>query len=197
MILVIDTETAGLPLYDKPSDHPGQPHLVQLAAALCENDCTMRASVSLIVSPQGWTLPAEVVAVHGIDEAIARRCGVPEEEAIDLFLQLLSAARLVVAHNLAFDRRILRIALKRHRPERVEVWASFPGFCTMEGSRQRCAIPPTAKMMASGRRHFKSPTLAEAYEVICGKALPAGWHDAQADMWACRAIYRELTSGGV
>ena len=30
-LLMFDTETTGLPLWKDPSDHPDQPHLVQLA----------------------------------------------------------------------------------------------------------------------------------------------------------------------
>ena len=197
MILVFDTETTGLPLWSKPSDHELQPHLVQLAVALCEDDTRLRAGFSLIVLPDGWSIPAEVTAVHGISEQTARAYGLPEEQVINLFLQLLHCAHLVVAHNLNFDRRILRIALKRHRPELADLWEAFPGFCTMEASRDRCALPPTDKMMAAGRRHFKSPSLAEAYQAIVGKTLPSSWHDAHGDMLASRLIYMELTRAGV
>lgn len=37
-ILFYDTETNGLPLWREPSNHPGQPHITQLAAELCDAD---------------------------------------------------------------------------------------------------------------------------------------------------------------
>lgn len=38
MILFFDTETTGFPHKSKPVDHPDQPHVVQLAAELTEDD---------------------------------------------------------------------------------------------------------------------------------------------------------------
>lgn len=36
--LFYDNETNGLPLFKEPSNHPGQPHIVQLAAVLVDLD---------------------------------------------------------------------------------------------------------------------------------------------------------------
>lgn len=195
MLLFFDTETTGLPLWNQPSEHPGQPHIVQLAAALCDDDCRIRAGFSLIVRPTGWTIPAETAAIHGITEEIANRCGVKEQTAVEMLVKLLGCAGTVIAHNLNFDRRIVRIALGRYVPGLCGSWDAFPGFCTMREATEHCRLPPTERMMAAGIRGYKSPNLAEAYEILCGKALPPGWHDALADMRACRAIYAKLAAG--
>jgi DNA polymerase-3 subunit epsilon len=79
MILGLDTETTGLPDFRAPSDADHQPHLVQLAMVLLDDDLTERASVSMIVRPEGWTSGPEALAAHGITEEIATRCGVPEK----------------------------------------------------------------------------------------------------------------------
>ena len=36
LAIFYDTETTGIPLFSEPSEHPGQPHIVQLAACLVD-----------------------------------------------------------------------------------------------------------------------------------------------------------------
>lgn len=38
MYLVFDTETTGLPIWKEPSDHPDQPHVVDIAWTLFAED---------------------------------------------------------------------------------------------------------------------------------------------------------------
>ena len=84
-----DTETTGLPLFREPSEHPGQPHLVQLAAALVDLDTRETvASLDVVVRPDGWTIPDDVAAVHGITTDYAAAVGVPESLALSLFLEM-------------------------------------------------------------------------------------------------------------
>ena len=74
LALAYDTETTGLPLWNDPSDDPRQPHIVQLAAALVDIDTRRTiASMDVIVKPDGWTIPDDTVAVHGITTEHALR----------------------------------------------------------------------------------------------------------------------------
>jgi len=51
--LAFDTETTGLPLFKEPSEHPDQPHIVQLAAVLVDLDTRRElASMDVIVKPE-------------------------------------------------------------------------------------------------------------------------------------------------
>lgn len=50
------------------------------------------------------------------------------------------------------------------RREFLAVWKNMPKFCTMHKATKHCKIPPTPKMLAAKQRHFKNPTLAEAYK---------------------------------
>lgn len=61
-------------------------------------------------------------------------------------------------------------------------------FCTQGKSTKIINLPPTAKMLAAGRKHAKSPNLAEAYEHFTGKALE-GAHNAAVDLAATKAVY--------
>jgi len=178
-ILFFDTETTGLPEWKIPSDDPGQPHAVQIAAILCDEDTQeVIEEFEVIVKPDGWTIPDEVAEIHGITTEIALEKGIPEQEALMMFLGLYAECDLRVAHNTTFDNRIIRIGLKRFLPEAVptEDWKDRDSYyCTLVNAR---------KIMGGKSGH----TLAECYLHFTGKVLENA-HTAMADTRACMEIY--------
>jgi DNA polymerase-3 subunit epsilon len=113
LALFYDTETTGLPLFKEPSEHPDQPHIVQLAACLVDLDTSNTiASMDVIIKPDGWVIPDEVSAIHGITTAHALDVGIPEELAVDMLMALWNE-RTRIGHNESFDARIVRIAQSR------------------------------------------------------------------------------------
>jgi DNA polymerase III subunit epsilon len=190
LALFYDTETTGLPLFNEPSEDPRQPHLVQLAACLVDLDTkATAASMDVTVRPHGWTIPEDVAKIHGITTERAADVGVPESIAVDMFLELYRF-RTRIAHNEAFDARILRIALMRHAINAAmpDQWKEGPAECTQALSTPILKLPPTPKMIASGRHHHKSANLREAYRHFTGNDL-AGAHNAMVDVQACMAVY--------
>lgn len=193
MILAIDTETTGLPDWGKPSDAAHQPHLVQLAMILLDNDLIERASVSLIIKPNGWVIPTEVAKIHGIDTATAAALGVPEKVATDLYVSMVyGTGATVVAHSAAFDLRLMRIAMLRagYTKEWKEA-RPVQSFCTMNAATPIVNLPPTAKMLAAGFNKPKSASLSECVQHFFGEKLD-GAHDALVDVRACLRVYRHL-----
>lgn len=189
--LIWDTETSGMILWKEPSEHPGQPHIVQLAAMLVDEDTQkVISSVDVIVNPDDWEIPAEVTAIHGITTEYARDVGVPEALALEMFLQMRSAADSDICHNRAFDARIVRIGL--HRFPNIgatpEQWAAYPGECTMQMSTDICRIPH------QNGRGFKWPKLTEAYPFFMGKPLEDA-HSAMADCLGCWEVYKAIKAG--
>lgn len=185
-----DTETTGLPRFKEPSDHPDQPHLVQLAAALVDLDTReMLASLDVVVRPDGWTIPDEVAAVHGITTAHAAAVGVPEPLALSLFLELWGG-RTRIGHNEPFDARIIRIAQHRagELESDLELWKAGTAECTARLATPIVKCPPTAKMLAVGRTHYKTANLGEAVQFFTGKPLENA-HSAMADVLGCMAVY--------
>lgn len=187
--LFYDTETTGLPDFKAPSESAHQPHIVQLAALLVDMDTRETIqSMDVIIRPDGWTIPEEVAAVHGITTQHALDVGIPESLAVSMFMELW-AGRTRVAHNQQFDARILRIALMRYRSEEAaDIWKSGSAECTAILATPICQIPPTAKMVKAGFNKFKTPNLGEAYRHFTGKGL-VNAHSAMADVMACRDVY--------
>lgn len=189
--LFYDTETTGLPLFSEPSEDPRQPHIVQLAAALVDVDTRKTiASIDTIIRPDGWSIPDEVSAIHGITTEHAMDVGVSESMAVGMLLELWREGdRTRIGHNEQFDARILRIALMRHEHEPLaDRWKAGAAECTARMATPICALPPTAKMRAANRNHFKTPNLGEAYAALCGGNL-TGAHRAMADVQGCMAVY--------
>ena len=187
--LFYDTETTGLPDFKAPSESAHQPHIVQLAALLVDMDTRETIqSMDVICRPDGWTIPDEVAAVHGITTEHAAEVGIPEHLAVSMFMELW-AGRARVAHNEQFDARIVRIALMRfHSEEAADIWKSGPTEGTARLATPICALPPTEKMKAVGRFHHKTPNLGEAYRHFTGKELENA-HSAMADVLACRDVF--------
>ncbi len=187
--LFFDTETTGLPDFKAPSESAHQPHIVQLAALLVDMDTRETIqSMDVIIRPDGWTIPDDVAAVHGITTDHAAEVGIPERLAVEMFMELW-VGRPRIAHNEQFDARILRIALMRHQSEdAADIWKSGPAECTARMATPICQIPPTAKMVTAGFNKFKTPNLGEAYRHFTGKEL-VNAHSAMADVMACRDVY--------
>ena len=184
LVCAYDTETTGLPDWKNPSDSHHQPHLVQLAAILADEDTgKVISTLDLIIQPDGWEIPQEVTDIHGITNEIANEVGVNEMDAVALFLQMVGSAKRL-AHNRTFDQRIIRIATKRYFPENVqEKWAEKENHdCTMIMAK------PIMQMEPKGRYGYKSPKLSEAYQHFMGKELQDA-HSAIADARACLDIY--------
>jgi DNA polymerase-3 subunit epsilon len=179
-IKFFDTETTGLPDWKEPSEAPQQPHLVQLAAILVDTVTMQEMSLidNVIIKPDGWVIEPDMI--HGISHEQAMDVGIPEVEALDMYLDLYRQCELRVAHNTTFDNRIMRIAMKRYRPDLVadDEWKAK--------DRYHCTMLEYSKVYGG-----KWPKLEEAYERLMGKKLE-GAHTAMADTRACMDVYFAL-----
>lgn len=182
MKLFFDTETTGKANFQEPPSSPSQPHIVQLAALLTEDDGAERASLSVIIKPDGWTIDAEVAAIHGITTEIAERCGIPLLSAMSAFSNLARRADVIVAHNSEFDMLICRTAF--HRIGKSDAFNPKNVFCTMHATTEICQFP--------GRYGFKWPKLTEAHFHFFGTEVE-GAHDAMNDVRACARIFFEIS----
>lgn len=185
-ILFYDTETSGLPDWKSPSESETQPHIVQLGAILANAETReVIEKLDVIIKPDGWVIPDEVSAVHGITTERALEVGIPESEALRLFFSMWAGC-MRAAHNKNFDQRIIRIASKRFIPGMVDVWSDKDShLCTMNLAK------PVMQMGPKGRYGYKPPKLSEAYEHFIGKPLENA-HTAMADAQACMEIYWAL-----
>ena len=191
-VMVFDVETTGLPNWGAPSEDPSQPHLCQYTAVLFDRQTGDELHyVDMIIKPDGWVIPDDMAAIHGITTELALATGHPEADAVAHFLAMAGKADIVVAYNINFDLRIMRIAMMRAGYAEDQC----NEFRDRLKPKQRCAmvqatplakVPPSDKMMATGRKTFKSPKLSEAVQAILGETMDDA-HDARSDvLWTMR-----------
>ena len=185
MFLVFDTETTGLPLWREPSDHPDQPHIVDIACSLFDRTGLETARFDTIINP-GVPIADEVAAIHGITTEIAERDGIDPAQAHREFMAMLRDAEVVVGHNVSFDLRMVRILASRVTGQKWD--CPLPEFCTMRRTTNLCRIP------SSKARHpqdWKWPKLTEAVKHLFGEELPEA-HRARPDCDAAARIFFHL-----
>jgi len=176
-----DTETTGIPDWAAPSDAEHQPHLVEIAALLCDAKGVIIDRFCAIIRPAGWIIPDEALAKHGITTERAMDEGIPEAEAVDAFLALQARADIRVAHSANFDNRIMRIAISRyHGKACADIFKAGDSYCTGQNSRGVLNLPKK-----------KMPTLGEAYKHFTGNDLVDA-HRAMPDALACARVYFAL-----
>lgn len=189
LALIYDCETSGLPLFSEPSEDPRQPHVVQLGACLVDLESKRVVSqLDVVVKPDGWTIPKDVAAIHGITTEFAGDVGISEKSAIEMLLEFWASHRLRIGHNEQFDARIIRIACMRHVPSMSDSWKAGKAHCTQLLSTPILKLPPTERMRAANRSHYKSANLREAYKHFTGRELENA-HSAMADVRGCMEVY--------
>lgn len=181
--LFFDTETTGMINFNEPVSHSSQPRLIQLAWKLYDENYKCRSSFYGLIKPSNWEITPEASAINGISMDDCIKFGVSGNTVVELFLETINLADLVIAHNLHFDSKMIRIECYNRCIELVHNWKGPKNYCTMLSSTSICKLP--------GSRGYKWPKLSEAYEHFTGKILE-GAHDALVDIDACKDVFRAL-----
>ena len=172
-----DIETSGMPNWKIQSEDPSQPHMVQLAALRVDEETKeVKQSMDVIIRPEGWVIEQDTIDIHGITQEHAMDVGIPEKEALQMFLAMHDGCSKRVAYNTTFDNRIIRIAIKRYLGDKVaDEFKCQPYECAMQ----------LARKVKGAKKPYK---LEEAYEIFTGKTMEDA-HNAMADTQACMDVY--------
>ena len=212
-ILLLDTETNGLPKnrFAPPSQWDAYPAILQLSwSVFVVEGRTMRSEskrdIGIALHPSiPWDTGA--AAVHGISEAEARR-GTPAAEALLELAGALRGVHVVVAHNLSFDKPVIRAAAYAEADRGSKevanlrnlrsIWPAGLGeFCTMRELRNIVRIPSPSP---EAREPFKAPKLSELYGWLYGHAfdISGGYlHSARADTFCLASCMTALLRRGI
>ena len=182
-VLVIDTETSGLP--SRRSDYKDLPawdscRLVEIAWNLYTRGGVLLSSYTNVVKPDGFIISPGSEAIHGISTSHALSAGVPINQVwIDLedVLRTREVA-IVVAHNAEFDNCVVKSELLRHgRTDILKLWRKVPKYCTM---------------LATTKPNEKYKKLTEAYFDTFGEMPSGTLHRAHADVEVCAQVYFQI-----
>lgn len=188
MYLFFDTETTGLPKNWKAplEDLDNWPRLVQLAYIYCDKDGNKLANGDYIIKPEGFSIPKEASNVHGITTERAIQEGQNLKHVLEDFNQIILESRYLVAHNMAFDEKIMGAEFLRKNMTNYIV--DKRKICTMQKTIDFCAI--------RGQDGYKWPKLSELYYKLFQTNFENA-HDASADITATARCFWELRKKGI
>jgi DNA polymerase III epsilon subunit-like protein len=177
-ILVIDTETTGLPPpFPTPIEYPDRwPRLVQIAWERYSQDGELKSKKCFIIKPDFFHIPKEASDIHGITKEVAMQKGVPIQE---MFVQLsfeLYRTKTIVSHNVEFDSRIIQSELFRYSNPELATWKERTFECTMQLAKYIGLVPSNTK-------------LGVLYEMCIKKDPPGNLHQADVDTTMCAELY--------
>jgi DNA polymerase III subunit alpha len=195
-ILLLDTETNGLPQARQAPVAEWQlyPAILQLSWAIYTLDSAgrqlglpeIKRDIGVALHPSiPWN--AEAAAVHGLTEYEGRR-GTPAAEALGELAAALAGVDVVIAHNLDFDKAVIRAAghAESARGGSATLRTLWPGgiaeLCTMRATKGLMKIPSPYYGPESGK--WKAPKLNELYAWLYGHTYDvsgAVMHTAKTD----------------
>ena len=203
-ILLLDTETNGLPKNRfAPISEPGVwPAILQLSWAIYEvaPDGTMKElesrDVGVSLRPEiPWD--AGAAKIHGLSEYEGRN-GTPARDVLTDLAAALRRVSVVVAHNLAFDKPVIRAAAYTEGIR--DLWPSgLKDFCTMRSTTDFVCIPATEKQVAYNISKYKSPRLSELYQWLFGTSYDVSGsvlHSSKGDVHCLAECLGELLHRG-
>ncbi|MFM7727668.1 MAG: exonuclease domain-containing protein, partial [Flavobacteriales bacterium] len=175
MVIIFDTETTGLPgNWNAPlTDFANWPRVVQLAWQLHTAEGKLLSAQSLIVQPEGFTIPFNAEKVHGISTDRALREGLPLTEVIERFLHDVAQCSYIAGHNIDYDLNVMGCELLRKGlPNSLTEKHSLD---TKDLSTDFCALP------GGKNGKYKWPTLTELHQKLFNTSF-AEAHDAAYDV---------------
>lgn len=189
MYLFFDTETTGIPKnYNAPiNDLNNWPRLVQLAWVIYDENAEKKTGANFIIKPEGFEIPREAANVHGITTEKAIETGRPLIEVLKEFAAAVGGAKLLVAHNMNFDEKIVGAEFLRKNIEH-DLFNTVR-FCTMQEATDFCQLP-------GNFGGYKWPRLSELHKKLFNHNFD-GAHDALADVNACARCFFELVNRGI
>lgn len=163
--------------------------IVSISWAVYDESAAELSLAHHIIYPDGFTIPVEASAIHGISTEAARRTGIPIKTALAGLSNDIEhhAPLLFVGHNVGFDRPI--VLNEYARLETPTKLGTLPTYCTMKTTANFCRIPRY-------NGGYKWPTLEELHRKLFGRPHTAA-HDARADVVACAKCFFELRRLGV
>ena len=181
-----DTETTGLPILNSvPAEvfAGNWPRLVQLSWILTDDCGTVLKEMNKYVIPEGFYIPDEAVAIHGITTAYARYWGERLERVLHVFNKSLRMADYVVCHNAWYDTNVVMGEMIREGID-CDIKSKVQ-ICTMLSGTDLCAIE------FDRYGEYKWPKLQELYFELFHRYFDSA-HNAMADVRAVVDCFWEM-----
>ena len=205
-ILVFDTETTGLlPKWTtiaKDNLHLF-PYIVQMSWIVYNSETHQIVEKDFIIKlPNNVIMSEECVQIHGITNEMSQKKGVSPMLVIEEFMEDFNSSDKVVAHNLDFDLKLLKIEIMRiinclDNATQIKNLVTFQGvlseckklYCTMQESIDICKIKSINK---NGKEYIKYPRLLELHQHLFNES-PIHLHNSLNDAFVCLRCFYKLS----
>jgi len=183
--VIFDTETTGLPKFSKIDavlEKNNWPDIVSLSYVVYDisNGKKLIKKIDRIVKPQGWVIPEESVQFHHITQEDAMENGEDLYDVLTNFIDDIQDARLIIAHNLRFDKNVVFNAMKwRLDINPRYMWPDNAEFCSFEQYKRE--VGHTKKKL----------NLNAMYEDTFNKPAPLNAHNSMRDVEVLDEIFWE------
>jgi DNA polymerase III epsilon subunit-like protein len=179
-ILVLDTETTGLPPREPLSQHnlPNWPSIVQCSFVVVDTETDKTTEYDFIIAVE--SVKGSNV-FHGITDRRSKIMGYMFKDVYKILSLVLMTVDLVVGHNLQFDLNVIQADCMRHD---LPVLKPPAKYCTMRETTAMCNI----KMPHGG---IKFPKLIELVQFLFHED-PRGLHNSLIDVYACLCCFYKV-----
>ena len=200
LVLFFDTETTGLPIFDKFSNtNPvwtplnKQPYITQISALLFDSKTyqVIKFLNAYIRIPNLELITEELVQINGIKREKCELEGIPMEEALVQFFEMYKQSRCVIAHNIRFDRKMIIIEKQRHKAALLEKCPDIGTLFKYEADIEAIPVKPYCTMTTTidycnlyqvkNPNRKKAAKLAELYVILFRESPPEPLHNAVID----------------
>ena len=200
-VLVFDVETSGLIPRDR-SDVKLEdlPYILQLSYVVFETkgwqvvkcvDTYIDVDPSVEITPQ-------ITELTGITRIMCNR-GINIDHALREFAYDYMNCDVIVAHNIKFDREMIKIEIERNKHLLADVWLDTfdrefekqekkEHFCTMYKSKYLCKIE---RKNDKGETYYKCPKLVELHEYLF-RTTPHSLHNSLVDTFICLRCFVKM-----
>ena len=201
-VMIFDVETTGL----LPKDRTGiplteLPHILQISFVIFDTQYwRVVKSVDFHINvPSTVEISPLVTELTGITR---EKCdnGTTILNALLEFQKEYMLCNMIVAHNIQFDREMIRVEMERNREQiltfdtnmifnaEYEKSTNKEIYCTMQMGRNVCKIERVSKL---GKTYFKSPKLIELYEHLFSMS-PKNLHNSLVDTYVCLRCFVKM-----
>ena len=190
--IFFDSESNGLPREPRlgVSFTSNWPRMIQLAWIVTDENGNVLKRQSHIIYPQGFNIIEPIEKLTRITTERAQCEGVDLYSVLTEFMEDVNDAKLLIAHNIDFDKRVVGCELYRENMD-YDSLLNKSMVCTMQKSTNFCAIPSN-----SNHPGYKWPKLEELHMKLFGTTF-SGAHDALADVEATKKCFFELKNRGI
>jgi DNA polymerase-3 subunit alpha len=193
-VLFFDTETNGLPLskHALTSNVNNWPRIVQIAWQLldfADGGRVIERDAYIIKPEETLVWNEESAKIHGISKERALSEGHVCEQVLTAFARLAEKATVLVAHNLAFDKPVLKAEYLRLNSTDTFSWWPSHEYCTCENTKTLCKLP---SKFSKSWDPYKMPKLSELHAHLYGETAAFNWHNAVGDVECLVSCFHEL-----